>query len=589
MGTLTEVHAAPRHDATRVLLGLGIGRPLRRAARVVRLSASHAFQFFIWGSRSRRPHIVRAYLQTLGGAFLKLGQVLAMRYDLLPARYCDELNVLLDRLPAVDFTEIEAIIEQDLGRPCTELFDHLDRVPVSTASVAQVHRGALPDGQQVAVKVMRPGVRVDYRTDLTLIRFLARALAWIRPPASVDLEGFVGELTDLANEELDFRVEARHAAILRESMIAGTARHYAPKVFPDLSGSRVLTLEWLEGVSVNDLLRAVSSGDVDRLRELAARGVVPEDVGRTLCESIVVQCFGDRVFHADPHAANLVVLEDGRLGYVDCGMIGWIDEGTWRRHLRLNLSIATGDLDGAYQALLDTFAPLPARDLRRFERAFKQLLQRWVFATRLPSASLRERSVALFFSDVFALCRAEGLRMPSEDMRLNRALLVADILVLKLCPELLRLPLLERFFKDELKRLIDMASQSPFTLRASYDSLFAALDTPAALREISHALRARALGPPREPVPGPTRLERAAHVALGYARLLVLIVVVLVAVSPVSPVSPVNPVNALDNVPWRSFLRLVFQPLASLSWRWTTVVAGLVLFVAVGRIMRALK
>ena len=572
MVTVTEVRATPRPDRTRVQSGFGIGRSLRRAARVARVSVSHAFRFL--GSRSRRPEIVRLYLQTLEGAFLKLGQVLAMRYDLLPASYCDELNVLLDRLPPVDYSEIEAIIEQDLGRPCADLFDRIDQVPVSTASVAQVHRGTLPDRQEVAIKVMRPGVRVDYRTDLALIGFMTRAVAWIRTPRSIDLEGFVSELTDLANEELDFRVEARHAAILRESMMADTTPHYAPKVFPDLSGPSVLTLEWLDGVSVNDLLRAVNSGDVDRLSQFAARGAVPEEVGRTLCESIVVQCFSHRVFHADPHAANLIVLGDGRLGYVDFGMIGWIDERSWRRQLRLNLSIATGDLDGAYQALLETLEPLPSRDLRRFERAFKQLLQRWLFATRLPTASLPERSVALFFRDMFSLSRAEGLRMPSEDMRLNRALLVADILVLKLCPGMLRLPLLEAFFKDELKRLIDKASQPPFVLRGSYDSLFAALDTPGALREFSHAVRAGLPAATREPAAAPTRLERAALSALEYVRVLVLIVVVLIASS---------------GLHWWSVVGLAPPPLAPASWRWMAVGAGVVLFVIVGRIMRVLR
>ena len=569
MAILTEVHAAPRQDATRAMSGWGIRRPLRRVARIARLSASHAVLFA--GSRSRRPQVVRRYLQTLDGAFLKLGQLLAMRYDLLPASYCDELNALLDRLPAVPYADIEAIIERDLGRPCADVFSRIDPVPVSTASVAQVHRATLADGQRVAVKVMRPGVRVDYRTDLTLIRGFVRAVAWIRPPATFDLEGFVDELTDLANEELDFHIEARHAGIIRESMLAGTARHYAPKVFPALSGSSVLTLEWLDGVSVNDLLRAVSSGDLDRLREFAAAGVVPADVGRTLCESIVAQCFGDRVFHADPHAANLIVMNDGRLGYVDFGMIGWIDESAWRRHLRLNLSMATGDVDGAYRALLETFEPLPAKDLRRFERAFKRLLQRWLFATRLPSASLTERSVALFFRDVFAMCRAEGLRIPSEDMRLNRTLLISDILVLKLSPELLRLPLLERFFTHELMRQVGAAFQWPHVLRASYDSLFTALDAPVVLRQIvNRTLGGQWLYSALGFAPGPTFFERAALTVLGYARLLIAVAVALVAAG---------------GLRWWPLTALAIQP----SWRWITVAGGVVLVLVIGRILRALR
>ncbi|MGH9347926.1 MAG: ABC1 kinase family protein [Vicinamibacterales bacterium] len=547
-------------------------RALRRATRVMWVSLWYAGRFL--SSRSRRPQVLRAYLQTLDGAFLKLGQVLAMRYDMLPASYCEELSGLLDRLPPVAYRDIEAIIERDLGRPCADLFASIDPVPVSTASVAQVHRGALHDGQPVAIKVMRPGVEAQYRTDLVLIRLMARLALWTRPPASVDLEGFVGELVDLANEELDFRVEARHAALLRESLVADTVPHYVPQVYPACSGPRVLTLEWLEGVSANELLRAVSRGDEDGLRACAAKGAVPGQVARTLCESIIAQCFRHRLFHADPHAANVIVLGDGRIGYVDFGMIGWIDERTWRRQLRLNLSIATGDLDGAYEALLETLQPPPSKDLRRFERAFKQLLQRWIFATRLPTSSLRERSAAFFSRELFSLVRAEGMRMPSADMRLNRALLVSDILVLTLCPEMLRLPLLERFFRDELARLVSEATRDGRLLRGGYDSLFAVLDGPVALRQFSQAVRTGVAAPIREPPASPSRLERAALTTLAYVRLLVAAAVVIVVVSGVQG-SSVTP-SAWDAG-------------GATSWRWIAVASGAVLLLAIGRIMRVLR
>jgi ubiquinone biosynthesis protein len=524
---------------------------VRRGAWIAALTAWYGARFVL--RASDRPAVLRDYLQACGGAFVKLGQVLALRYDYLPARYCDALGVLLDRLPPIPFSQIRPIIESTLGQTLEAAFARVEEPPVSTASVAQVHYAERHDGRRVAVKVLRPDIERLYRADLRLMRAGLALAGWAGGAHTADLHSLARDLEDLAEGELDLRVEARNVEALRERFAADEVAHRGPEVHWDLSGRRVLTMEWLDGVSVRELLDAVSAGDAARLEALAARGATPERTAQILLESIVTQCFTHRVFHADPHAANLIVQQDGTLAYVDFGMVGWIDERAWDRQFRLNLAIARNDVDAAYQALLDTLEPLPDRDLRNLEIRFKQRLHGWLLATRIPFSDVRDRSLAVFLEDVFAAIRAERLRMATGDLRLNRALLISDIVILQLNPGMRRLPALEAYFAREFDRLAQRRLDAQLSREGTKAWLRTLAGLPDTVRQLSWWVDRRLPLAGRPIARSRTTADRLAELGLRHLRLLLVFsVVVLLAAPQLATIEAVRPLMTwLAAAPWR--------------------------------------
>ncbi len=421
-------------------------RTLRVSVRTLRLVLQLPF------GGQRRPQVLRAYFQDCGGAFLKVGQLLGMRYDLLPPEFCNELGKLFDRLPPEPPAKILAAIAREFGRPAPEVFCEFNPVARSAASVAQVHDATLPDGSRVVVKVKRSGIDIQYRVDLLNVRVVTAILDFLGVFPSLDLPVVTREICRLAWEELDFLREARNIHVLHEALSRDDIDHCAPKVRLELSTASVIVMERFTGVWMTELLDALDQGDAPRLAGWAGKGIHPPRCARLLFRSVLEQCFTHRVFHADPHAGNLVFLEGGTLGYVDFGMVGWLDERAWERQWTMNRQIASGNVHGAYEAMVDGLGRAPESRRARFESEFKRLLQDWLVATRIPGPSLAERSNGHFLLRMLDLLRREGLRMPAADLRLNRMLIIADIIVLRLDPDMERLPELRSYFRDEASR-----------------------------------------------------------------------------------------------------------------------------------------
>jgi ubiquinone biosynthesis protein len=428
------------------LLLYAIGRTLRLAV----LSLFFLPQLLLDGRVA--PVVFRKYLQACGGGFIKLGQVLAMRYDLLPKEYCDELAKLLDQVPPMPVSRIERIITEDLDRPLAACFQSLDPTPLGSASIAQVHAACLITGESVAVKVVRPGVARTLRVDIAYLRRMGRFSSRFGIFRRLNLEGIVRDLAQLTSEELDFRREARNAALFHVALAQDDVDHYAPRVHFALSGARVLTMERIEGVPMTALVTAVQHGDRVKLQQWAERGIRPRRTARLLLRSILEQTMRHRVFNADPHPANLIIQDGGRLAWVDFGMVGWLDEHTWDQQFKLQRAIANEQFSLAVEALLDSLAPLPARDLSGFEREVKGIMRDWVQSSRHSAATVAEKSTARFFLRIFAAIRAAGLSLPSDLMRMYRTVIIGDTIVLRLDPTIDWLPELSDFVAAETGR-----------------------------------------------------------------------------------------------------------------------------------------
>jgi ubiquinone biosynthesis protein len=380
-----------------------------------------------------------------------------MRYDLLPEDYCDEMLALLDRVPAVPVAQIERIIVEDLHRPLASCFGALEPTPLGSASIAQVHAARLTTGEAVAVKVARPGIARTLRVDLAYLRMAARFTGRFGVFRRLNLEAVVRELTALTGEELDFRREARNIALFHERLAEDDVDHYAPTVHFALSGRRVITMERVEGVPMTSLLAAVQRDDGARLDRWARLGIRPRRTARLLLRSVLEQTMRHRVFNADPHPANLVVQEGGTLAWLDFGMVGWLDEHTWAQQFRLQRAIAAEQVQPAVEALLDSLAPLPARDLSGFELQARGILREWIHSSRDPQATMAEKSAARVLVRLFGAMRAYGISVPADVVRMFRTLIVSDLVLLRLDPGIDWVPEVRDFVGSETGRQLRAA------------------------------------------------------------------------------------------------------------------------------------
>jgi predicted unusual protein kinase regulating ubiquinone biosynthesis (AarF/ABC1/UbiB family) len=262
--------------------------------------------------RRREGARLRDELIALGPTFIKIGQTLSTRVDLVPVEYTEELKLLQDRVPPFPRAAAFATIERELGRPVAELFASIDDEPIASASLGQVYRARLADGREVAVKVQRPDLERRIALDLAALRQLVPRLERADAlKATVDWHGVLDEFARVIADEIDYRKEADNAETFRQNFARWPEIH-VPRIYPELSSGRVLTMDFIPGVKVDDH---------DGLRRM---GLTPIGVAELLTRTYLKQLLEDGFFHADPHPGNLRIMPDGRLAFFDFGMVGRI-------------------------------------------------------------------------------------------------------------------------------------------------------------------------------------------------------------------------------------------------------------------------
>jgi len=430
-------------------------------------------------SKRRAAQLLRVYLERMGGGFVKLGQFLATRFDLVGSDYCSELMTLLDQARPLPSGTILRTVRVSLGPDLFSQFAKIEPTPLGSASIAQVHAATLRDGTAVVIKVRRPGIVRRFQADL----FLLRLLSEIPLIPGVDLTAVVEGLSEITREELDFRREARSTHQMHQLLASDEIDHRAPAVFGHLSNEDIITLERFEGVWVKELIAAVASNDTKRLAEWRAIGISPERTARLVLRSFLEQTIGHRIYNADPHPANLIVLKGGTLGWVDFGIIGVLDERAWRQQFSLRLAVAQDDVDRAYEALVETLEPLPARDLTSFELSTKSAIAEWISAAKDPWASAAEKSIGVFLMNVFKAAQRWGIILPIPLIRLYRAMIIGDSAMLSLDPQVDWTAVLREFAVEEsvkqLRKAFSVYAPSAFVLAAEVIS-----DVPAAARQL---------------------------------------------------------------------------------------------------------
>lgn len=363
-----------------------------------------------------RPEHVRMALEELGAAWIKLGQILSTRADLLPLEYQVELAKLQDAAPPVPVEAVRQVLEAELGRPPEEVFARFDPTPLAAASIGQAHAATLPGGTEVVVKVRRPGVVEQVEQDLELLLNLAATASrrW-ELAEEYDLVGLAEEFAQTLRAELDYLREGRNAERFAHN-VAGDPTVHIPRVFWEATTSRVLTLERIRGIKINDLA-ALDAAGVDR-------SALAEQAAHILLEMV----FEDGFFHADPHAGNFFVEPGGRIGLIDFGMVGTVDEPTQERLVELLLAVTSQDPDRLVDAFLDLGVARRRVDRAALRRDLEHLVSRYY------GRPIGEITVGPLLADALAIVRRHRLHLPADLALLLKTVVMAEGLAAQLEP-----------------------------------------------------------------------------------------------------------------------------------------------------------
>jgi ubiquinone biosynthesis protein len=357
----------------------------------------------------------RMMLNDLGPTFVKLGQILSTRGDLLPAEFVDELAMLQDQVEPIPLQQVHEQIRESLGKEVQELFATIDPVPLAAASIAQVHRAVTLSGEEVVVKVQRPGISQRIDSDLTVLRSLARLLeAVVEETGVYTPTGIVDEFDKAIHEELDFVNEASN---IRAFLANHENRPYLkiPRVYDELSSRKVLTLEFIRGVKISQ-----AKLSEEERKELA----------KNIIEASFRQLFDDGLFHGDPHPGNLLVLEGNRLALLDFGVVGRLTKPMQETLVMLCLAVALKDSDSVARILYRMGVPDARANLVGFRNDIEGIL-----GQHLPT-TLGQVDARTLLRDLLDLAVKYKIRIPKEYALLSRASVSTEGMLRSLYPEM---------------------------------------------------------------------------------------------------------------------------------------------------------
>ncbi|HVE82026.1 MAG TPA: AarF/ABC1/UbiB kinase family protein [Myxococcales bacterium] len=371
---------------------------------------------------------LRRFCEEMGLTYLKLGQYLAMRFDLLPLEVCRELENLYESVQPLPFQVVRLRVETELGRPLEQLFARFQPEPLAAASVAQVHRATTWDGLEVAVKVQRPGIEAIFRADIRNMRRVARVGDWLHVAGRLSAVDTVDALADYTLREMDFVIEGRTADRLRRN--AASCEHI-PRVHWDLTTRRVLTLEFVEGISVGKACTLVETGRESELEALLPGHRIDDLLGNLAFASLR-QLFVTGFFHGDPHPGNVLFLKDGRVAFLDfgiCGVMGREDIDNLSAFME---SLAAGNVERAYHHYARLSVYTPDTDVQAVHRGTVRVLRAWYEASQDPASTMKDRHLGRYWGEMIELFRTSHVLQRPDNLLFWRALLILDATSLRM-------------------------------------------------------------------------------------------------------------------------------------------------------------
>jgi len=351
------------------------------------------------------PEVLKKILVELGPFYVKLGQLLSTRPDLLPANYIEALTALQAQVPPVAWTDIEIVITEQLAKPIEQVFKYINTQPIAAGSIGQIHRATLLSGEEVAIKVLRPGIEKIVAQDSALIKVIADLVALTEFGQSYDVVNLAEEFIKAVNAELDFTQEGHYTDQLRynltQSRWSEPKQLVIPKIYWHLTNSRLLVLEWLEG-------KQILEADVSRPATEQAISQRKSEITRILFRSFFQQIYIDGFFHADPHPGNIFYLDDGRVALIDCGMVGRLDPQTQQILTELLLAIVDLDAKRCSQLTIKLSESVVPITLVQLEVDYERMLRKYY------NLNLNQINFSEVVYELLQIARRNRIKLPGN-------------------------------------------------------------------------------------------------------------------------------------------------------------------------------
>ena len=410
------------------------------------------------------PEKLCAIIEELGPTFIKLGQILSMRSDILPKAYCDALKKLRSSVAPMPYEQVVSIVERSYGRPMSEVFSSFDEQALGSASIAQAHAAVLSTGESVVVKVQRDGIHDVMSRDIMLLKHACKALKYTPASGLVDFNQVLDEMWVVAQEEMNFQTEAANLERFR-SLNADVAFVTSPILYREFTTTHVLVMERIDGISI------------DNRDALLADGYDPAEIGAKLADNYVRQIMEDGFFHADPHPGNLRV-RDGKIVWLDMGMMGTLTERERKLVGQAVTGVARGDVGLCRDAVMGLGEFRGKADKRQLYRDIEDLLDQY------GSADLGSMDLAKVFEDLTDVMKRNGISMPSSLTMLARGLATIEGVVADLSPEINVMNVVTARLGNQLFRDIDWRGEVVKDAQAVYASAHKSLEIPALMADI---------------------------------------------------------------------------------------------------------
>lgn len=389
---------------------LGLANLISKGEKILKLKPSKIAQLPL-------PVRVRLALEELGPTFIKLGQILSTRPDLIPSDYIKELQKLQDEVPPFPYEQVEELLKGELGADVSEIFKSVEQIPFAAASLGQVHQAILEDGDKVIIKVQRPNIEKVIETDLDILFHLAR-LTERSIPASRLYEPvkIVEEFAKTIRLELDYGTEGRNADRFRKNF-KDEKTVYTPKIYWELSSKRILTMELIQGIKIN------------AIEELDKAGYDRKKIAENGAKAFMKQILIDGFFHADPHPGNILVMKGKIIGFMDFGMMGQLDEETREKGIDLFIAIIERNPDKIINEMLDLGIAPQKIDTQSLKVDIKEMIDRYY------DKPLKEIKLGELINQLVEISIKYQIKMPAEFALLGKSLLTIEGIGLELDPD----------------------------------------------------------------------------------------------------------------------------------------------------------
>ena len=415
----------------------------KRSAEIMGVFAKHNFY-----ANGFTPEELRTTLEDLGPTYVKIGQIMSSRVDMLPESYCKELGKLRQNVKELDPEVAKAVIEQETGRNIEDIFSEFRDKPLGSASIAQAHYGVLKDGTEVVVKVQRPLIADMMRKDFVLLKKLSSTLDLVAETdedgeieKSIDLYEVIDELEKVTEEELDFRIEAENTRFFKEYCIEDEEKISCPTVIDELTTERIFTMTFVDGYSISKRDRVIEDGyDVD-------------EIGTNIVDNYLHQVLDVGTFHADPHQGNIMI-SHGKPVWIDFGMIGRVTEKDINTIQTLILSIIDLDLDGLVNGICALGASSPKTNRAKLIEDADVMMNKYMSITNLD-----ELDTSALLEEVMDLSAKHHISLPGKFTMLVRSIATIEGVLEEFCPKLNLFTLLTDRFMERAKQNFDLKAE----------------------------------------------------------------------------------------------------------------------------------